>query len=216
MIPRIKAHGGLLEAIIVRHDTMEVIEGNSRLAAYRNLRDNDRDKSGKWDSIACLVVSCLTRKQQYAYLNQIHVEGKTPWIAYEKANLVYSMKKELTDDEILHTLGITSQELAKRIRVIEMMTESSDMERSHFSHYDVLVRTRKIAEELAVNPDLTKILVSKIVDQDKEGSDFTAQALRDKLPTIIGKKKVLKKYIDGRQNLDEAFLDAKLSGVHQT
>ena len=35
LIPEIKRDGGLQEAIIVRYDTMQVIEGNSRLAVYR-------------------------------------------------------------------------------------------------------------------------------------------------------------------------------------
>ncbi len=35
LVPEIKRHGGLMERILVRLDTMQVIEGNSRLAAYR-------------------------------------------------------------------------------------------------------------------------------------------------------------------------------------
>ena len=30
-----------MESILVRHDTMEVIEGNSRLAVYRKLHEQD-------------------------------------------------------------------------------------------------------------------------------------------------------------------------------
>ena len=47
LIPEIKRDGGLQDPIIVRHDTRQVIEGNSRLAAYRKLRDDTNDD--RWD-----------------------------------------------------------------------------------------------------------------------------------------------------------------------
>ena len=41
LIPEVKRHGGLMEPILVRRDTMEVIEGNSRLAVYRQLHQKN-------------------------------------------------------------------------------------------------------------------------------------------------------------------------------
>lgn len=220
LIPRIKKHGGLQEAILVRHDTMEVIEGNSRLTAYRYLDRTDLKNKGKWERIQCQVVSTLTDQQQYAYLSQVHIDGKTPWASYEKANLAFEMKQkeEYNDDEIAVTLGISKLELGKRVRVIQLMEKSNDQDRSHFSHYNVLVRTRKIAEELDLNKKLKSILVSKIRAQGKEGaedSDFKAQDLRDKLPVIIEKKRILQRFMDGKLSLDEAYQNARLSGAHQ-
>lgn len=72
--PEVKRHGGLMEPILVRHDTMEVIEGNSRLAVYRRLQQEKAE--GEWGLIPCDIVSSLTDKQQAAFLNQIHVKGK--------------------------------------------------------------------------------------------------------------------------------------------
>ena len=216
LIPRIKKQGGLQEAILVRWDTMEVIEGNSRLASYRYLDRTDLENRGKWQHIHCQIVSTLTDKQQYAYLHQVHIEGKTPWATYEKANQAFVMKKKdkYTDDEIRETLGITKLELDKRVKVIEMMDESGDKERSHFSHYNVILRTRKIAEELENNPLLKKALISKICALgNEEDSGFKAQDLRDKLPVVIEKKKVLQKFIDGKISLDEAYQNARISGA---
>jgi len=220
LIPRIKKHGGLQESILVRYDTMEVIEGNSRLTVYRYLDRTDLKNKGKWERIHCQVVSSLTDKQQYAYLSQVHIEGKTPWVSYEKANQAFVMKKkeQYSDDDIAATLGISKLELDKRVRVIELMDKSGDQDRSHFSHYNVLLRTRKIAEELDVNPKLKKLLISKIRGQGKEGagdSDFKAQDLRDKLPVIIEKKRTLQRFMDSKLSLDEAYQNARLSGAHQ-
>ena len=45
-----------MEPILVRHDRMEVIEGNSRLAVYRHL---NKDQNGDtWQ-----LIPCLYRKQ---------------------------------------------------------------------------------------------------------------------------------------------------------
>ena len=212
LMPRIKRDGGLQEPIIVRYDTMEVIEGNSRLTVYRHLQKTDGDNADKWESIPCLTVSTLTKEQQYAYLNQVHVEGKTPWVTYEKANLAYVMqtKEKLTNNEIMKTLQIGQSELEKRTKVISMMATNKDGDKSHFSHYDVLTRNRVIREELEANPKLKEVLLKKILKPS-----FTAQHLRDKLPTVIGKRKVLTRFMEDRLDLDEAHQEAKLSGPGQ-
>lgn len=43
----IKRNGGLLEPLIVRGGTMEVLEGNSRLAAYRQLASKIQSNGGQ-------------------------------------------------------------------------------------------------------------------------------------------------------------------------
>ncbi|MCY4489590.1 MAG: hypothetical protein OXF11_21115 [Deltaproteobacteria bacterium] len=75
LVPDVKRHGGLIEPIFVRNDTMEVIEGNSRLAVYRLL--DQRNEEGEWGRVQCELVSSLTEDQQAAFLNQVHVKGKT-------------------------------------------------------------------------------------------------------------------------------------------
>ena len=87
LIPEIKRDGGLQEPIIVRHDTLQVIEGNSRLAAYKKLRD-DTDEE-KWRHIRCLVVSSLTDDQQTRLLSQYHLKGRTEWAPHDKALLCF-------------------------------------------------------------------------------------------------------------------------------
>lgn len=61
LIPDVKRHGGLVESILIRKDTMEVIEGNSRLAVYRKLYEDE--KEDEWELIPCDIVSTLTDDQ---------------------------------------------------------------------------------------------------------------------------------------------------------
>ena len=216
LIPQIKRHGGLMEPILIRRDTMEVIEGNSRLAVYRKF--NDDQPEAEWEYIPCDIVSSLTEGQQAAFLNQIHVKGKTQWAAYEKANFAFvRFHRKVSIEKIAETFGETELEIKKRVKIISMMHKNGDNERSHFSHYEVLVRNRQISESIADNSELRNFLLESIKElgPDESKVAFTAQELRDGLPTIISKPKVLKKYINGTVTLDEGYQDAKISGAHE-
>ena len=216
LVPDIKRHGGLMEPILVRLDTMEVIEGNSRLAVYRELNKNTEDD--EWELIPCNIVSRLTDEQQAAFLNQIHVKGKTQWSAYEKANFAYVRKEQgWSVKEIARLFGESEATIRTRVKVIKTMKDNTDSQRSHFSYYDVIVRDQEISTEMGRQDDLRDFLLKKIKDQglDREDSDFTALELRKKLPVILKKPKELKKYICGRTDLDEAYQSAKISHVEE-
>ena len=216
LIPEIKRHGGLMDPILVRRDTMEVIEGNSRLAVYRQLDQKSEEED--WEFIPCYIVSSLTEDQQAAFLNQIHVKGKTTWSAYEKANFAYVRKEQGLDvDKIAELFGESKVTIRKRIRVIEMMKRNEDNQLSHFSHYEVLISNREILKKIRDHVCLRACLFERIknLGSDEEKNSFTAQELRDKLPEILTKPKVLNKYIDGTIDLDEGYQRAKISHVEE-
>lgn len=204
---RISAHGGLTDPILVRIDSKAVIEGNSRLTAFRML--HEETKEDKWALIPCHVVTGLTDDQQFSYLNEIHVKGKTPWTAYEKANMAYNASiNGKTDKQIATWSGETTQEIAKRIRTIKMMHENKDKEQKRFSYYNVLVRNRAISTSINGNPKLKSLLLDEI-----KGEKFDALELRDKFPTVLAKKKVLNKYMNDEWTLNQAYEAAKPSDV---
>ena len=213
LVPDVKRHGGLMEPILIRYDTMEVIEGNSRLAVYRKL--NDESEGNDWELIHCDIISNLTDRQQAAFLNQIHVKGKTQWSAYEKANFAYVRKeKKWTFSEIAELFGESEATIRIRIKVIEMMKENKDSEQSHFSYYDVLVRNKNIIEGMKSANGWVKLL-SDINNQgkDEETNSFTAQDIRKKLPIVLKKPNVIKKYVNREVDLDEAYQRAKISDI---
>lgn len=214
--PEIKRHGGLLEAILVRLDTMEVIEGNSRLAVYRKL--HEKHPGEDWELIQCDMVSKLTDEQQFAFLNQIHVKGKTQWSAYEKANLAYVRKERgWTETRIAELFGETEATISNRVKVIDLMKSNGDNDQSHFSYYEVMTTTRKILQATEENKDLKNLLLNRIkhIGPDNDDNDFTALELRNKLPSIIDKPKILKKYIEDDLTFDDAYQEAKTSKAQQ-
>ena len=209
LIPDIKRNGGLMEHILVRHDTMEVIEGNSRLAAYKILYE--KEKRDIWQFIPCNIVSSLDEDHQTAYLNQIHVKGKNQWSAYEKANIAFvNFKKGRSLQEIAQLLGEKELEIKKRIKTIQMMLDNKDRKKGNFSYYNVMVRNREISKAISENNDLKKKLLKEVKTNGRD-SEFIASEMRDRLPTILRKQKILKKYIRGEINIDDAYQRTKTS-----
>ena len=112
LIPEIKRDGGLQDPIIVRNDTRQVIEGNSRLAAYRNLK-HESDDDNRWTQIRCLVVKTLTDDQQTRLLGQANLKGKTAWSAHAKAQFCYTLVEEQRKnvDDLFKLSGIRVSEI---------------------------------------------------------------------------------------------------------
>lgn len=210
LIPEIKRHGGLMESILVRLDTMQVIEGNSRLAVYRKLHESD--DTGDWELIPCETVSSLTDEQQAAFLNQVHVKGKTQWSAYEKANFAYVRKQSgWSVEKIAEVFGESKPTIYTRINVIEMMKENRDTSRSHFSFYDVLARTTEAKKHIEEGGLKRLLFDIKLFGENQDENYFTALDMRKKLPVVLNKPRVLKKYESGGISLDEAYQRAKTS-----
>ncbi len=213
LVPDIEKHGGLLEPILVKYRTKEVIEGNSRLAAFRYLDEKTKDE--KWTEIACKYVTDLTEEQQDAYLSQIHVKGKTPWLAFEKANFAYiRSKRGVLIETIAYRSTETVSEIKKRIETVQLMEENDDKERSHFSYYNELVRNRRINKSNNYDDNVKRHLLSRIKNMtvgDSNNASFTALDLRTKMPVILNKKKQLKKFMAEESTLEEAYQNSRPS-----
>lgn len=216
LVPEIERHGGLIEPVLVRLDTMEVIEGNSRLAAYRVLRNESRGVED-WSMIPCYLISKLTDDQQAAFLNQIHVKGKTQWSAYEKANFAYVRKVNgWSVDRIAKLFGESGPTIYTRINAIRMMKDSGDPDYNHFSFYDVLVRNRKVSGKMEESSDLRERLFKEIRESGSgDVQTLTAQDLRNGLRDIIKKPKILARYASGDIDFGEARDRAEISAAEQ-
>lgn len=207
--PEIKRDCGLQEPIIVRHDTHEVIEGNSRLAVYKKLWDETKEE--QWSEISCALITSLTPEQQTRLLGQTHLRGRTEWSAYAKALLCFRWvdedKKEAS--RLAKIMGFSTSEINKHVKTIRLMKENDDDKESNFSYYNVLITNRKISKKIIDNPDLKNTLFTEIkADNTRK---FTAQEMRQQLPQVIEKPRILKKFVKGDVDLEEAYDRAKIS-----
>ncbi len=213
--PDVERNGGLMESILIRKDTHEVIEGNSRLAVYRMLNEKDPDND-LWQLIPCDIVSGLSDEQMAAFLSQIHVKGKTQWTAYEKANFAYVKKMNGLDfDQIADLFGESAATIRIRVKVIEAMKQNRDEKLSRFSYYDVIVRSKEISKKMNEDSGFRKTLLSKIkaLSDAPDDTSFNAQKLRNQLPVVMKKDKWLKQYLGGKIDFDQAYQLARISNA---
>lgn len=123
----IRDNRGLLEPILVRPDG-RVIEGNCRLACYMRLLAIDKKRgvtASAWTEIPAFVVPHISERQVAAFQGRVHVAGKNPWRAYEKAGHIYTMHNThgMDPKAIGQILSMTESEVLRDIRTYETMTK---------------------------------------------------------------------------------------------
>lgn len=148
----IEVNGGLLEPIIVRRNV--VLEGNSRLAAYRMLAEKDPIK---WADIRCNVLPDDTSDDVvFSLLGTLHIIGKTPWSPFEQAGYLYrrtqTSRKPIT--ALADEFGLQHSVARQFIAVYKMMLEASDTEPSKWSYYFELHKNADIKKLMKIIPDL--------------------------------------------------------------
>ncbi len=205
----IATNGGLIEPVIVRVVNGEniVLEGNSRLAAYRMLAEND---PFKWKQMKCNVfVDDITDAEVFVLLGQLHIVGKTDWSLFEQAGYLYRTKESTgnSTDEIAKMLGIKPSEAKRLYEVYKYMVEVDDTQAKHWSYYEVLLKTNSFKRYRQLYPNFDEVIVDKIKNEE-----FQAIELRDKLGAITkddGKQsaKIVRGFLNGTTTLDEAYED---------
>lgn len=209
LVQDIRSNGGLIDPLIVRQGDMVVLEGNSRLAAYRHLAKED---PVKWAKATCtLLPADIDDHSVFALLAQYHVKGKKDWAPFEKAGFIYRrFKQQSVDLQVAAPeLGITRDEAKHLIAVYEFMIESEDQDPAHWSYYDEFLKSRKIKKAREEVAGFDKFIVSEI----KSSRIGKAMDLRDKLPVICaGQPKILKRYMSGSYDFAEAHEHAVTAG----
>lgn len=205
----IEANGGLMDPLIVRDGDLVVLEGNSRLAAYRHLASKEPIK---WGRVRCtLLPADLDEQLVFALLGQYHVKGKTDWAPFEKAGFIH---RRLADSEldiaiVAEDLSIRKTEAEQLLRVFNFMRENAVEDRSHWSYFDEYLRNRKIAKAREAHPGLDQLFVAHVA----AGTIERAVDVRQKLAVICGgNAKNLKRYAEGEVGFEDAYENAVVGG----
>ena len=210
LLKSIPKASGITEPLIVQQSTLEVLEGNSRLATVLILADKNEDEVDRYLSVPCQLVT-LNEEQIDALLDQLHIEGKTSWTTYDKAYASYQrvMVDGVDIKDYADRITATENEINKRVNVIQlMMNENMDDKPDRFSYYEQFVRSTKLKSALELNNELMSYLLSEI---KKDEPSFTAAEMRDDFPQIAMKPKTLKKLIHGSIDFETAKEYAKPS-----
>jgi len=201
----IRENGGLQDEIIVYNN--EVLEGNSRLCAYRHLYKNEPDKE-RWKYIRAKVIkSPLTHKQLNTLLCQQHIKGKKEWDPFEKAAYMLRMNEEdkMEFEEISKLTNFSLNEVKNHIKAFKLMKSEGVNDIREFSIYLEKVKLDpQLGAIRKVEPDIDSTINRWI----KEKKIPEAKAIR-KLPIIIRDKKARYVFEKKGGDFDEAFVIAK-------
>jgi len=208
LVGDIRSNGGLIDPLIVRSGDMVVLEGNSRLAAYRYLAAAD---PVKWGQARCTLLPMdIPERLIFSLLGQYHVKGKKDWAPYEKAGFLYRRHKEQNVElsVVAGELGMSPKAARHLVDVFMFMIKHKDTDRERWSYYDEFLKSSKIRKAREEFAGFDELVVKEI----KTGGIARAMDLRDKLPTICAAPKIVKKYALSKTSFDDAYEDAKYMG----
>ena len=203
---------GLIDPLIVRDGDFVVLEGNSRLAAYRKLAKKDPIK---WGKVKCKILPAnIDNDTIIIILGQYHIVGRKDWSPFEQAGFILRGLEDTKYpiDELAQKLGISITAAKNYVRVYEYMRKHDDLVPAKWSYYEEFLKNRSIKEEIKNNTALEE----RVVAQIKQGEIHEAADIR-KLGEIIKTKskpakKALGKYVEGKVSLNSAYEELKDSG----
>ena len=209
----IEANGGLIDPLIVRDGDFVVLEGNSRLAAYRILA---KKNPVKWSKVKCtLLPNDITDDAIFTLLGQYHIIGRKDWNPFEQAGYIFRRVKSssISTDDLADELGLKRAEAKSLIEIYSFMIEKDDVLPQHWSYYVEYLKSRSIRKYREIKPELDEIVVNQI----KTNRIRSAIDIREKLEPItkIPEKKankIFEKFIKEEKSLYECFDEAESTG----
>ena len=208
----IESNGGLIDPLIVRDGDFTVLEGNSRLAAYRLLCEKD---PVIWGKVKCKVLPAnISDAAIFNLLGQYHIIGRKDWDPFEQANYLYRRHKEtkIPIDAMAQELGISNAKARKMIEVIEFMISKNDNKKRNWSYYEEYLKNSGIKKFRETNPDLD----DTIADSIKSGAIGEASDIR-KLGQVaqVGdkqSKKIMQKVANREMSIYDGYDEIQESG----
>ena len=170
----IDAMGGLLQPIVICRNV--VLEGNSRLAAYRLLAKENKEK---WRKIKCTKLpDDISEELILAFLGSVHLVGQTPWSPFEKASYIFRVKQKSRRPvkAMAEDMGLNVSEAELFVEVYETMLEAEDVKPTKWSYYFELMKNRNLRKVEKEHPELE--VVSTIVDKIKHDELSEAKEVR--------------------------------------
>lgn len=173
----IEQNGGLIDPLMVvkRHDTYIVLEGNSRLAAYRLLAAKD---PVKWQKVrVCVLPEEITAGDIFTLLGQYHLIGRKDWSVFEQAAYLYRQKEStgIAIDILAKNVGLTESKVSAYLRVYSFMLEHDDLRPDRWSYYEEYLKSRGINKYRATHPQMDDTFVTQVkTGQIKQAMDVRA------------------------------------------
>lgn len=215
-IKDLEENKGLLDEVYVVGN--KVVEGNTRLCAFRRLNKKYPD-AREWKTIKARILKGNVSDEELFYiLGTFHIKGKTEWDAYEKAAYIYKMIRVLkkNPEDVAKQLGKQKKTIEAMLSAYEVMSKkylkgnnsSSAInggrdELKKYSYFEAFYLQKDLVERAKNTPGF----LDEFIGWVKEDRLKKAQNVRE-LPKILGNKKALKAFYNEEE--DKAFDEAML------
>lgn len=207
LVPSIKNNGGLIEPVLVRNNV--VLEGNSRLAAYRVLAQKEPKT---WENIRVRILpESISDSEVFSLLGEFHIVGKKDWSPFEQAGYLYRRFKthDIDEQQLKSEVGLTLAKIRHLIRVYEYMFNVDDRNPERWSYYDELLKSR-FNHTRELYPQFDQKITGMIQNEEIE----RAVDVRDGLPKIVKVGgNTLKKFMNGTLSYHDALQEAYQRGA---
>lgn len=212
LIQDIKRDGGLTDPVVVRSGKLEVLEGNSRLAAYRALAKIDPIKWGRMR--VRLLPENLDEALIFALLGQYHIKGKKDWAPFEQAGFLYRRSKahDIDPMQLAQEIGLSKRKVEHLIAVYQFMLDHGEADTARWSYYDEYLKSTAVRKARLGQPGFDGLVVEKI----KSGEIARAVDVRDRLPVICSAPKALQKFATRHLDFEDAHEHAVEAGADST
>ena len=213
LIQSIRANRGLTDPMLVRDGDFVVLEGNSRLAAYRELARNDPIAWGK--AKVRLLPDNISEKLVFALLGEYHIIGRKDWAPYEQAGYLYrrNVTHGVSAQSMANEMGLSVKTVNHLINTYKLMVEHDETSVTRWSFYDEYLKSNIVRRARRETPKLDDIVVGKI----KNGEIRAAVDVRNKLVKLLDVAKVGPEptniLVSGAKTFDRAFESAQARGV---
>lgn len=209
LVQDIAANGGLTDPLVVLDESWVVLEGNSRLAAYRALAEKDPIR---WGEAKCTILPKDTEEKQiFALLGQYHLKGKKDWVPFEQAGFLYRRYKKhgMTISALAGEVGVSKPKVSRYIETYQFMLDHGESQLSRWSYYEEYIKSRKLKKLRKEHSDFDEVVVKKI----KTGEIQKAVEVRDTLPLLErATKKIITRFLDGALDLEGAVEAVEATG----
>ena len=213
LVQSIQANGGLIDPVIVREEDNVVLEGNSRLAAYRILAKKD---PVLWGKIKCTILPRgITEDQVFALLGEYHIIGRKDWAPFEQAGYLWRRFKKhgIQPSRMAKEMGLSLKKINSLINVYDFMVNHDEEDVQRWSYYDEYLKSRPIKKARDLHLEMDDVIVNKI----KIGEISRAVEVRDKVAKIAAAGgKTLSKFVAEDNSLESCYESALARGVNNT
>ena len=212
LVHDIKSNNGLIDPMIVKDGTFEVLEGNSRLAAYRSLFNLDPIK---WGLAKCWVLPAdISEMQIYAILGQYHLKGKKDWAPYEQAGFLYRrhINQNVSIEQLNEEVGLGIRATNQLIDTYKFMLSHGEDNINRWSYYEEYLKSNIIKKAREMFPELDSTIVAKVRSGEIKRAVDIREKLRDVAKAVKKDKSTLKKLANNKISLDQAFNETDKKG----